>query len=236
MIFNCAVVDDEFLARRYLTDYISRVPFLTLVGDYDSPMQITDEIRRGKIDLLFLDIQMPDISGLEFLKSVNPQPLIIFTTAYSEYALDGYEHNTVDYLLKPFSFERFLKAVNKAEGIASGRASKLWPAIKDREGFLTVRADRKLYRINYSDIIYIEGQKAYVTFHTREKKITALFSMKELEESLPGDMFVRIHKSFIAAVRLIDSLESGMISIASKKLPVGRSYREHLEEVFRNRS
>jgi len=235
MIFNCAVIDDEFLARQYLKDYIARVPFLNLAGDYDSPLLILEELKEGKLDLLFLDIQMPDISGIDFLKSINPQPYIIFTTAYREFALEGYEHNTVDYLLKPFSFERFLKAVNKVADMASGKVPRPHEKQKTETDYLTIRADRKIYKINYNDIIFIEGQKAYVTFHTREKKITALASMKELEDSLPPSMFARIHKSFIVAVRLIESLEGNLIGISGKKLPVGRNYREKVEAIFRIR-
>ena len=239
MILNCAVIDDEFLARQYLKDYIARVPILNLVGDFDSPLLILEELRKGNIDLLFLDIQMPDISGLDFLKSLNPQPYIIFTTAYSEFALNGYEHNTIDYLLKPFSFERFLKAVNKAADIASasgkGTLNRRYEKNGSVSNYLTIRADRKLYKINYNDILFIEGQKAYVTFHTTERNITAIAVMKELEDVLPRDMFIRIHKSFIVAVRFIDSLEGNLIGISGKKLPVGRNYRERVEEIFRIR-
>jgi len=240
MILNCVVIDDEFLARQYLKDYIARVPFLNLIGDYDSPLLIIEELKKGNIDIIFLDIQMPDISGLDFLGSLNPQPLIIFTTAYSEFALEGYEHNTVDYLLKPVSFERFLKAVNKTVNLASGlskgiktsetetRAEK-----KKWNNYLTIRADRKLYKINYPDIIFIEGQKAYVTFHTRDRKITALIAMKDLEESLPHDMFIRIHKSYIVAIKFLESLEGNVVTVGGNKIPVGRNYRDRIESIFR---
>jgi DNA-binding LytR/AlgR family response regulator len=240
MKLTCAIVDDEFLARQYIKDYVEKLPFLELVGDYDSPLMILEELKRNVIDILFLDIQMPDISGLDFLKSLTPQPYVILTTAYKEYALEGYEHNVIDYLLKPFSFDRFLKAVNKAmdkiqKERATGNGRKLSsegsiPVIEDT--FMTIRADRKWYKINFDDLFYIEGQKAYVTFHTKAKKITALISLKELEESLPPARFIRIHKSFIVSIKHIDTLEGNMIGICGQKLSVGSSYREQVNNLF----
>lgn len=237
MSYNCAIVDDEFLARQYIRDYVGRLPFLNLLGDYDSPLLILEELRNNEIDILFLDIEMPDISGLDFLKTLNPQPYVILTTAYREYALEGYEYNVVDYLLKPFSFDRFLKAVNKAVD----RAQKEKPAEanqstanENKEDYLTIRADRKLYKIHYDDLIYIEGQRAYVTFHTRQKNITALIALKDLETQLPADRFIRIHKSFIVSVRHMESLEGNLMEITGKvKLSVGTNYREHVEQIFR---
>jgi DNA-binding LytR/AlgR family response regulator len=227
MKLTCVIIDDEYLARQYIRDYIERLPFLELVGDYNSPLLIMDELKRNAIDILFLDIQMPDITGIDFLKILNPQPYIILTTAYKEYALEGYEHNVIDYLLKPFSFDRFLKAINKVVDRVE----------KERTGrtFMTIRADRKLYKINYDDLIYIEGQRAYVTFHTAHKKITALISMKELEEKLPGDQFIRIHKCFIVSIKYLESLEGNMIEICGRKLAVGSSYRDQVEKILKFR-
>jgi len=240
MIINCAIVDDEFLARQYISEYISRIPCLNLIGDYNSPLFIIDELKNNRIDLLFLDIQMPDISGLDFLKLINPQPCVILTTAYKEYALEGYEYNVVDYLLKPFSFERFLKAVNKASDHLQ-REKMDTETSPDREpasetiiepDHIIIRADRKWYKINYEDLWIVEGQKAYVTFHTRTKKITALISLKELEALLPPDKFIRIHKSFIVSIRHIETLEGNMVEICGKKLCVGSSYREKVYQLF----
>lgn len=235
MKIKCAIVDDEFLARQYLSDYVSKIPFLELVGDFDSPLKVIDLIKEGRIDLLFLDIQMPDITGLEFLKTLERQPHVIFTTAYKEYALEGYEMNITDYLLKPFSFDRFLKAVNKvSESIDGGKDVSRTdePAPKLYDAYLTIRADRKHYKLNYEDLIYIEGQKAYVTFHTIHKKVTALASLKELEEKLPLKQFIRIHKSFIVSIKYIDALEGNIVEIHNEKLPVGKSYKSEVEKVF----
>jgi DNA-binding LytR/AlgR family response regulator len=239
MKLTCAIVDDEFLARQYLKDYVEKLPFLELIGDYDSPLMILEELKRNAIDILFLDIQMPDISGLDFLKTLNPQPYVILTTAYKEYALEGYEHNVIDYLLKPFSFDRFLKAVNKtADMIRKERSGSSKSISGDAgplvgENFMTIRADRKWYKINFDDLIYVEGQKAYVTFHTRAKKITALISLKELEETLPPEKFIRIHKSFIVSIGHVETLEGNMVGISGQKLSIGSSYRENVNSLFK---
>ncbi|MBN1895608.1 response regulator transcription factor [bacterium] len=241
MKIRCAVIDDEFLARQYLRDYIGRIPGLELAGDFNSPLKALDLLKAGAVDLLLLDIQMPDISGLDFLKTLDRQPYVILTTAHKEYALEGYELNITDYLLKPFSFERFLKAVNKVadrmeqdrtgkDGSDAGGADRT-PDIRD--DYLVIRADRKYYKIHYDDIIYIEGQKAYATFHTAHQPITALASLKTLEERLPAARFIRIHKSFIVSVRKIQALEGNSIFIAGKYLPIGKNYRQAVDAIFK---
>jgi len=240
MILNCAIIDDEFLARQYIKDYISKLPNLHLVGDYDSPLLILEELKENKIDILFLDIQMPDISGLDFLKIINPRPCVILTTAYKEYAIEGYEYSVTDYLLKPFSFERFVKAVTKAvDKIQHERM--ISTAVQEKEEIekpivdpdhIIIRADRKWYKINFDDLLIVEGQKAYVTFHTKTKNITALISLKELETLLPSDKFIRIHKSFIVSIRNIESLEGNLIEICGKRLSVGNNYRENVYQLF----
>ncbi len=238
MKLKTVVVDDEFLARQYLKDYIQKLPFLEFVGDFNSPIKVIDLIKSGSVDLLFLDIQMPDITGLDFLRTLKNPPQVIITTAYKEYAVEGYELNVCDYLLKPFSFERFLAASNKALHLFESRVDK--PADIEKgepetvihEDFLVVRADRKLYKINYDDLVYIEGQKAYVTFHTQGRKITALASLRELEEKLPAEKFIRIHKSYIVSVRKIFSLEGNLIEIQGQQLPVGKSYKSQVDKLF----
>lgn len=241
MNLKCAIIDDEFLARKYLKDYISKLPMLELVGDFNSPLKAMELIKSGGVDLIFLDIQMPDITGIEFLKTMDKAPHVVLTTAYEEYALEGYELNVADYLLKPFSFERFLKAVNKVQELAEknlkvqsetsnpGLANQK-PQLK--EDHLIIRADRKLYKINYEDLIYIEGQKAYVTFHTKKKNITALASLKELEEQLPTSFFIRIHKSYIVSIHEIETLEGNQVEIGGLRLPVSKSYKPAVEKVF----
>lgn len=239
MKLNCVIIDDEFLARKYLKDYVGKLPMLELVGDFNSPLKAMELIKSGGVDLIFLDIQMPDITGIEFLKTMDKAPHVILTTAYEEYALQGYELNVVDYLLKPFSFERFLKAVNKVQEleeknkkVSQAEPGDVMQKPQLKEDHLIIRADRKLYRINYEDLLYIEGQKAYVTFHTKKKNITALASLRDLEEQLPSSLFMRIHKSYIVSIHEIESLEGNQVEIGGTHLSVGKSYRPAVEKVF----
>lgn len=227
MTLKCIVIDDERLARQYIKNYISKIPELELLGDYNSPLKALDLIKSGQVDLMFIDIQMPDITGIEFVRSLDNPPKVIFTTAYQEYALEGFELSATDYLLKPFSFERFFQAANKA--ISSLTVTQ---SIKLADDFITIRADRKYYKINFNDIRYIEGQKAYVTFHTDKKKITALASLKDLEQKLPSNLFLRIHKSYIASKQHIDELEGNMIKVNDKQLPIGNTYKNEILKLF----
>lgn len=239
MKIRCLVIDDERLARDYLKNYISKVPELELLGDFNSPLKATELIKSGNVDLLFIDIQMPDITGVDFVKSLSKKPEVIFTTAYQEYALEGFNLSAVDYLLKPFSFDRFYQAVNKVidklenkQIVDDTENTSVQSQTSYTDNYLTIRADRKFYKINFDDLIYIEGQKAYVTFHTSDKKITALASLKELEEALPENQFIRIHKSYIVAIREINSLEGNMIEVHNTQLPVGKSYKECVMKLF----
>ncbi len=239
MKIRCIVIDDERLAREYIINYIAKIPQLELVGNFNSPLKAMDLIKEKKVDLLFLDIQMPDITGINFMKSLDQKPDVIFTTAYQEYAIEGFNINATDYLLKPFSFDRFFQAVNKVidkfELKSDNRntvADITQNETKIADGYLTVRADRKLYKINFDHIIYIEGQRAYVTFHTESKKITALASLKELEDALPKEDFIRIHKSYIVSVREILSLEGNILEVNNTKLPVGKNYKDAVLKIF----
>ncbi len=238
MKINCLIIDDEFLARDYLKAYVEKLPFLNLLGDFNSPLKAIDLIKSGKVDLLFLDIQMPDITGLEFIKTLDNPPNVIITTAYKEFAVDGYELNVIDYILKPFSFERFLKATNKVLEKIEHETNPVQRTYTNQtetslhENYLIIRADRKHYKINYEDLVYIEGQKAYVTFHTKSKKITALASLKDLDEKLPENDFARIHKSFIVSVKNIESLEGNILEVNGLHLPVGKSYKGNVEKLF----
>lgn len=237
---RCLVIDDERLAREYIKNYISKIPELVLLGEFNSPLKAIELIKSGQIDLLFLDIQMPDITGIDFIKSLTNKPEVVFTTAFQEYALEGFNLSATDYLLKPFSFERFfqavIKVIDKLES-KSNASLQIQTSIQSQttfeETYLTIRADRKFYKINFNDIKYIEGQKAYVTFHTNVKKITALASLKELEEALPEKQFIRIHKSYIVAIQEILSLEGNLIEVSNTKLPVGKNYKEKVMKIFK---
>jgi two-component system, LytTR family, response regulator len=187
------------------------------------------------VDLMFLDIQMPGLTGVEFLKSMKTRPLVIFTTAYPDYALEGYALDVVDYLLKPFSFERFVQAVSKAAGLLALLSGQPAPPLTAGQGqlpagkdYILVKADYKIYRIRFDDILFIQSMREYVAYHTPKGRILSLNSLKSLEEELPGDRFLRIHKSYIVPVDKIDTLEGNMVHVGKEKLPIGASYREEV--------
>jgi DNA-binding LytR/AlgR family response regulator len=236
MIIRCLAVDDEMLALDLLEDNIKKVPFLELVKACRSAMEAMEVIRNQPIDLLFLDIRMPDISGIQLIKSLHHKPLIIFTTAFSKYATEGYDLDVIDYLLKPYSFERFLKAVNKAYEYMDlrNRASNQ-SNVKETgayANFLFVKADYKLYKINLKDILYIEGLKDYVKIYVGEKPIVTQMSMKALEEKLPPNDFIRVHRSFIVAFHKIDFIQKQMLTIGKKEIPISEHYRDELFKII----
>lgn len=229
--YNVIIVDDEYLARKLLQDYVSKVASLQLVATCSNAIEAMNALNDQQVDIMFLDIQMPDLTGLELVRSLEQKPAVIFTTAYSEYAVDAFELSVVDYLLKPFNFPRFIQAINKAIGTEQPRtagAEKPADTISKSNDFITVKADYKLYKINYDDLLYIEGQHEYVTFHTTQRRITALFALKDLEEILPKDKFVRVHKSYIVSFKHIQDLDKSDVTVAGNKVPVGASYRDEL--------
>lgn len=230
---NCLVVDDEELARDLLENYIGRLPHLALLGKCRDPFEALNVLSSQQVDLLFLDIQMPGMTGMEFMRTLKNKPLVIFTTAYSEFAIESYNVDATDYLLKPFSFERFVQAVNKATDLLALRKAALGsptpsvqttvPAAKD---FILVKSEHKVHRLRFEDISYIEGMREYVAYHTPNGRILSLNSLKGLEEELPADQFLRIHKSYIVAMGKISAIEGNQVVIGKEKLPIGASYRE----------
>ncbi|MDR2919132.1 MAG: LytTR family DNA-binding domain-containing protein [Tannerella sp.] len=240
-ILNVLVVDDEFHARKLLSEYVSKLPFLGLIGMASNVFEAMNFLQKEKVDILLLDIQMPEITGLEFARRLRNPPSIIFTTAYSEYAVESYELDVVDYLLKPIAFPRFLQAVNKITERKAGNdiSQSVVNVIHQQpeipvEDNLIVKSGSKVYRINYDELIYIEGQREYVTFHTTKQRITTLFSLKDLETKLPSDQFIRIHKSYIISLKHIDMIERNILQIAGKQLPVGGSYKDNLMSFFKD--
>ena len=230
--YNVVIVDDEFLARKLLQDYVSKINSLQLVASCANAVEAIEALKNNKVDILLLDIQMPDITGLELVQSLEHKPAVIFTTAYSEYAVDAFNLGVTDYLLKPFDFPRFFQAISKAIGSNAQteviNAKKTSDAVSKSADFITVKADYKLYKINYDDLLFIEGQHEYVTFHTPQRRITALFALKDLEEMLPQDRFVRVHKSYIVSFDHIQDLDKSDVTVAGTKIPVGASYRDEL--------
>lgn len=234
---NCLIVEDEPLARNLLAEYVGKVPYLHLTDSCPNAMLAMEALRRHPVDLLFLDIQMPEITGLSLLKILPQKPLVIFTTAYSEYALEGFELDAVDYLLKPISFERFLKAVEKAASrfVAQGEAPSNQASGSPQNQFVFVKDGNKLVKVFLDDILYIEGLKDYVTLHTRQQKITSLQRMKNLEEQLPSDRFIRIHNSFIVNIKAIDAVHKNEVQIGQALLPISDTYRKFFREFIERR-
>ena len=230
--FNVIIVDDEYLAQKLLQDYVSKVESLRLVATCSNAFEAMEALKTKEVDIMLLDIQMPDLTGLELVKSLERKPAVIFTTAYSEYAVDAFNLAVADYLLKPFDFPRFFQAINKAivhiQPKGEAEAKPTADTVSKSNDFITVKADYKLYKINYDDLLFIEGQHEYVTFHTKERRVTALFALKELEALLPKDRFIRVHKSYIVSFKHIEDLDKSDVTVAGNKIPVGASYRDEL--------
>lgn len=228
---KCIIVDDEQLARALLQKYVEKFPKLELIGSFKNPMEALEFLKTNEVDLMLLDIQMPEITGIEMLQTMQNKPLVIFTTAYSEYALDGFNLDVLDYLVKPFPFDRFSKAIQKA---LEYHELKTKAAVSNvSKDYLVVKADHRLHKIKFSDIKYIEGLREYVTFHLPEFKIVALESLKRLEELLPSKDFLRVHKSFIIRKEGVTSAYGSMLEIGTKEIPIGKSYKEVvMKELF----
>lgn len=236
MKIRCLIVDDEPLAQDILETYVNKVPDLELVAKCPNAVEARQILKTEQIDLLFLDIQMPEITGLDFMRSLNNPPSVIFTTAYANYAVEGFNLNAIDYLLKPISFDRFLKAVNKVEERISAGNGGNNPQQNSNEpdDYVFVKTDKKMVKIKYKDIQYIEGLKDYVMIYTGEGRHVTLMTMKSLEEQLPDRMFKRIHKSYIISVDKINAVVGQMVEIdgASKLIPVGNSYKEQFFKII----
>jgi two-component system, LytTR family, response regulator LytT len=230
------LVDDEYLALNLLEGFVSQMSMLQLVGKVKSPIQAMELIQREKVELLFLDIQMPTINGNQFLRSLKNPPATIFTTAYSEYAVDAFDLGAVDYLLKPFSFERFLQATQKALEIIYIKKGDIISADSreqsSQESFLSVKADGKIYRIALSEILYIEGLKEYVKIITEAKTYITLETFKNLELALPPPQFLRVHKSFMVAKDKVRSLDGNMLEIGKAIIPISREKKDELVKVI----
>jgi len=238
-MINCLVIDDEPYARELLREFIQKTPSLRFEGAFSSPLKAIDVLRQKKIDVLFLDIQMPDISGIDFLKTLTQRPAVIFTTAFAEYALDGFELDATDYLLKPFDFNRFLKAVNKVTSRPEPVLSKTVTDVSEKVDFIFMKDGNKLVKLELPSILYIKGLREYVTVVTNDRKIISLQSMKSLEDTLPP-YFVRIHNSYIVNLRGIDAVYKNKVQIKDTGLPIGITFKkkffERIAEYFPGKS
>lgn len=243
---NCLIIDDEPLAQEVIATHIAQVATLNLVQQCSNAMEAFEALHKNKIDLIFLDINMPVISGLNFLRSLKEPPAVILTTAYTEYAIEGYELDVVDYLLKPIPFDRFAKAVNKVISLLGkqGRTTATVqdiPVINDKstpatnttqKDYFFIKADGKLVKLNYADVRYIEGMKDYLKVHTTNNYYVVHQTMKGMEDQLPADKFMRIHKSYIVALAAIKSIDGNMIHVDKDTIPLGSSYKDELMKVI----
>jgi DNA-binding LytR/AlgR family response regulator len=234
------IVDDEPLALDVLETYISQMPQLQLVQRCSNALEANEALKIHDIDLMFLDIQMPQLTGVDFVKTLSNPPMVVFTTAYPNYAIQGFDLNALDYLLKPISLDRFMKAVNKAieqdELAHQDPAPPTTAAFNEGLDFFFVKADKKLVKVNFEDIIYIEGLKDYVIIRLVNGRVITLQTMKSLEERLPRNRFKRIHRSYIVGLDKIMAIEGNMVEVQEKDrpklLPIGKNYRDDLLELI----
>ena len=233
MTLNCAIVDEEPLALNLVESYVNKTPFLTLAGKYSSPVQAMKELPGKQIDLLFLDIQMPELNGLEFSKMVNSHTRIVFTTAFGQYAIDGYKVNALDYLLKPISYVDFLQAANKAV-----QWFELLQQPQEEIDSIFVKSEYKLVQIELKNILYVEGLKDYIKIYEEDnsKPILSLMSMKAMEEMLPASRFMRVHRSYIVQKDKIRIIDRGRIVFGKNYIPVSDSYKQTFQEFLDKRT
>jgi DNA-binding LytR/AlgR family response regulator len=226
---KCIIIEDEPLAVKVLTDYISQVPFLALQAKFKDAILAMDYLRNNPVDLIFLDIHLPKLKGTTFLKTLNNPPAVIVTTAYNQYAVEGFDLNVTDYLLKPFEFERFLVAVRKVKSSQVDNEKQIEKAESKDFIFLTVQ--KKKVKILFSEIVYIESQREYIKIATTKKDFISKMSTHEIEALLPSNQFKRIHRSFIVSVSKIDSYTADMIEVNGISIPIGRGYRDVIENL-----
>lgn len=233
---KCLIVDDEPLARDLVRSHIEKLENFEIVAECGDAMKALQELRNSNVDLMFMDIQMPQITGIEFLKTLKNPPKVIITTAYRQYALEGFELDVVDFLLKPITFERFLKAVNKYYEINSDEYTNGSPVMHNNnhseEPFIYVKENKKVLKVQLDEILYLEGLSEYVQIHTENKKIVTKNSMTNMADKLPDSEFMRIHKSYIVSMSKIQAFTTSSVEIPGKKLPIGRSYKNSVIEAL----
>lgn len=237
-MINTIIVDDEPLALEILEAHIGNIPELNLVAKCGNALEANQALRDHDVDLMFLDIQMPQLTGVEFLRSLSNPPMVIFTTAYAEYAVEGFNLEALDYLLKPISFERFLKASNKAiDKFKSERTATV--STDSEDDFFFVKSDKKMMKVYYKDILYIEGLKDYVIIRTETGRVITLQTMKSLVVKLPSDIFQRIHRSYILNLNKLKAIEGNMVELVekgqTKMIPIGKNYRDELSAIIESK-
>jgi DNA-binding LytR/AlgR family response regulator len=242
-MIRCLVVDDEPLALHIIQDYISKIPFMELVKATTNPIEALTIVQEGGVDLVYLDVQMPELTGIQFLRIANGKAKVILTTAYPQYALEGYELDVIDYLLKPIAFDRFFKSAQKAQSIIQPSAKtpvKEEAAPQQQQDFSTdfifIKTEHKIQKVYLHQILFIEGLKDYISIFTDAERIITLQNMKKMEDALPERHFVRVHKSYIVALNKIDSIERSRIFINDKVIPVGDTYRDQFFKLIEGRN
>jgi two-component system, LytTR family, response regulator len=228
-MLSCLIIEDEPLALERTKNFVLKIPFLNLVATFDNALEGLSYLRKNSVDLLFLDINMDELSGIDLLESSNITSQVIITTAYQEYALKGYELSVTDYLLKPFTFNRFLQAVNKAQ------KNLLQTPAEAALDFIFVKTENRLEKIAFHDIVYIEGMRDYRRIHTVEKKIMTLQNFTELEQIIPSNLVCRVHKSYMVSLKRIESIERGRIKIADQLIPISSTYKELFFQTINNK-
>lgn len=223
-MINCIIIDDEPLAIQLLEDFVTKTPYLRLVGKFEEPLQALAAMEKEQVDLLFLDIKMPDISGIDFYRSLSHKPELIFTTAYSEYAIDGFELKAMDYLLKPISFEKFITACNRVRDFIQSKQGRE----RREKDFFFINASHKMHKVFYEDILYLEGYKDYTKIHlaSTASPLLVLYNLKYFEDLLEQQEFVRIHRSYIVSLRKLNTISRKVVSIGALQLPVSDNYRQ----------
>lgn len=220
---QCIVIDDEPFALELVVSYVERTPFLSFAGGFTNPFKGLSALSAAAADLLFLDINMPELTGLQLLKSLVNPPMVIFTTAYAGFGAESYDYNAVDYLLKPIRYERFLKAVNKAAGLHAAAAPV---PLSDASPLVQIKSGTQVHRVRVADILFVEGAGNYMTFHTASGRILSLLTMSEALAMLPASGFLRIHKSYIIGIKHIQIVGKHDVVVAGKEIPIGVTYRE----------
>ena len=227
--YSCIIIEDEPLALERTKSFVNKIPFLNLCGTFENALDGLAYLKANKVDLLFLDINMDELSGIELLESSKIDSQVIITTAYQEYAIKGYELNVTDYLLKPFTFDRFLKAVNKAQ------ENNIQPTATNQQDFIFVKTENKLVKIDLCDILFIEGMRDYRRIHTLNKRIMTLQNFSELEQIIPSNIVCRVHKSYMVGINKIESIERMRIKVSNQIIPISETYKELFFNMINNR-
>jgi two-component system, LytTR family, response regulator len=238
-MINCVIIDDEPIAREGMANYVKEIDFLQLTGTCENPIELVKLLDRQHVDLIFLDVQMPKMNGIDFLKIVQKPPLVIITTAFPSYALEGFQLNVLDYLVKPITFDRFFKSANKAKDYYQLITRSVDSAPRQGEqpvDYFFIKCGTKYEKIHFSDILFVEGMQNYITIYTEKGKYITLLNLKDLEENLDSQSFIRVHKSYIVSIGKIEGIEGNEIFIQSHRIPISRNYRDQvIQQVVMNK-